>query len=93
MTCPLNRCDGSGWTVYDRETSTYGLKPCPCHGWRRIDRGAEPIGSVYVWTAYAPSAVSLAYCESGTWRGSLTTLPLRPQPTHYHPRPLPPEVE
>ena len=70
------RCGSTGWELYDRETSTYGLKPCPCHGWRPIEFAPKGV-FLDVWR---PGYVVLVRA-SGDTQGF----------THFRPRPQPPE--
>jgi hypothetical protein len=110
MTCPLNRCDGSGWRLehlYDVTGEATGydhMVRCKCHGWRDIaeataieraigdgserkyylwhkDYGDPVVG---FWDTTLPDGGS-SWCH-GRW------LRLNPQPTHYYPRPLAPEL-
>lgn len=99
MTCPLNRCDGSGWIPGTRWTDTPASgdqlvathEPCLCHGWRPIGEAGrnERHGVTLVW-AQGLGIVAGYFACVGCWYGADANR-LDPQPTHYHPRPVPPE--
>ena len=89
MTCPLGRCDGSGWRVGGTMFTGPQLEPCPCHGWRIITRDLPLILPHFVLHRGRMKAAALDI--DGQWHELGRRGPMIPQPTHYHPRPLPPE--
>ncbi len=96
MTCPLNRCDGSGWIAdvgeawCGRPVSSH--EPCPCHGWRRVEEATDEgrNGVRLVWHPKVGILAGYLTCV-GSWYDGYGNR-LDPQPTHYFPRPLPPEL-
>lgn len=102
------RCGSTGWELYDRETSTYGLKPCPCHAWRPIefapkDREVdllmplEAFGELRMYPgewdsdryARTPRPYWTSFIVARLWGIRFMRAN---QPTHFRPRPQPPEV-
>ncbi len=84
------RCRSTGWVP----TALAGLGrvlPCPCHGWRPIGEAGrnERHGVTLVW-AQGLGIVAGYFACVGCWYDADANR-LDPQPTHYHPRPMPPE--
>lgn len=92
------RCGSTGYYLgsYTSDSSFEDtrtcVKPCPCHGWRPIEEAPREVAWVPVWHAkYKIPCVAYWDAHPGEWCWYHSELPCDPQPTHYHPQPVPPE--